>query len=86
MPSLLEHLQALFAEGSSVFDKIDYMLHLKEDLEAIEPHDLVRPCVRRDDVGPFSTNDVQQVLEVRLVSFLILDLNWFLALRVFEVA
>ena len=43
LPCLFQHLQALLAEGCSVLDQIDHMLHFEKDLEAIEPHNLIAP-------------------------------------------
>ena len=49
------------------------MLHFKEHLKAIEPHDLITPSVRRKHVCASASNQVKKILEVVLLAFLDLD-------------
>lgn len=61
------------------------MFDLEKDLEAIKPHHLVRSCVGRDHICTFPPYDVQEVFQVRLVTFLVLNFDGFITLRVLEV-
>ena len=47
LAGLLEHLQTLLTERSPILYQVDDVLDLEENLEAVEPHNLVAACVRR---------------------------------------
>lgn len=69
----LQHLQTLFTEGCSVFDQVDDVLDLKEDLEAVEPHHLVRTSVCRKHKRSLTANEIEQVSQIRLLGLFHLD-------------
>ena len=84
MSCLCKQPIALLAKSGTIFDQINDMLNLKEDLEPVEPHDLVLPGRGRQHECSFAPNQMQDVAQVDLAIFLHFD--WLLAHRIFEVA